>query len=176
MFGRRRSCGRGCAWCGRGWAVGWRGLGETLHLEILRRCQEGGEVLLSNVDLSMIHEVEYRDEVTKLDTFQVQQRMIMFESMEEGSETQKIHAKWWSGRTQFPKIPHIAHNVNFLLKLTWRKGSKLPRWVYEPEFPPPRRRESHQRNPSPLLIPWKPHWCSARNRSIADKIYPPAPW
>ena len=74
---------------------------------------------MSNVDLSMIHEVEYRDEVTKLDTFQVQQRMIMFESMEEGSETQKYMQNDGVEELSSPThIPNIAYNVNFLSKLT----------------------------------------------------------
>ena len=43
----------------RGGRGGGGGLGEALNLEVLGHRQEGGEILLSNVDLAMIHKVEY---------------------------------------------------------------------------------------------------------------------
>ena len=43
----------------RGGRGGGGRLGETLNLEVLGHRQEGGEILLSNVDLAMIHKVEY---------------------------------------------------------------------------------------------------------------------
>ena len=66
---------------------GGRGLSEALHLEVLGHRQEGGEILLSNVDLTVVHEVEYRHKVRVFDTFQVQEWVVMFEAMEQGSET-----------------------------------------------------------------------------------------
>ncbi len=43
----------------RGGRGGGRGLGKALDFEVLGHRQEGGQILLSNVDLAVIHEVEY---------------------------------------------------------------------------------------------------------------------
>ena len=52
-------------------------LSKTLDSEVLFYCKEGVEFLLGHIDLPMLHEAVHRLEVSVLDTFQVEERVLV---------------------------------------------------------------------------------------------------
>ena len=76
-------------------------LGQALHLQLLSNGEETVEIILGHIDLPLVHEVQHSDELqsfgreylnttvpylTVLNTFQVQQRMMVWISLENISE------------------------------------------------------------------------------------------
>ena len=57
-----------------GWSIV---LSESLHLEFLCHRQERVELLLGNIDFSMVHEVEHGLKLTEPNTLEVEQRMLV---------------------------------------------------------------------------------------------------
>lgn len=51
----------------------WRPAAKRSHLQVLCHREEGAELCLSNVDLSVVHEVEDGEDALVLDALQVEQ-------------------------------------------------------------------------------------------------------
>ena len=66
-----------------GWSIV---LSKSLHLELLCNRQEGVELLLGNIDFSMVHEVQHRLKLTEPNTLEVEQRVLVRILLENGSE------------------------------------------------------------------------------------------
>ena len=70
--------------------MGWSTvLSESLHLEFFCHRQEGVELLLGNVDFSMVHEVEHRLQFTEPNTLEVEERVLVWILSEDGSEERR---------------------------------------------------------------------------------------
>ena len=52
-------------------------LSQAFHSQVLCHGQERVQLLLSNINLSVVHEVEDRLEISVLDTLQVEERVLV---------------------------------------------------------------------------------------------------
>ena len=57
-----------------GWSIV---LSESLYLEFLCHRQERVELLLGNIDFTMVHEVEHRLKFTEPNTLEVEERVLV---------------------------------------------------------------------------------------------------
>ena len=69
-----------------GFGVNVVALRQPLHFQVFSHSKEGIELFLSNIHLAVIHEVHDTLELGELDTFQVQERVLVGVAAENVSE------------------------------------------------------------------------------------------
>ena len=68
------------------WVVIWVVLSEPFYLEVFCHCKEGVELFLCNIDLPVVHEVEYRLQVSELHALEVEEWVLVGVLPENGPE------------------------------------------------------------------------------------------
>ena len=95
----------------------WRAVpgGEPLHLQLLRHREEGAQLVLGHVHLPVVHEVQHGQDLTELDSLQVDERVgvpvVAQQVPEEAAAGRQHHPV----RLHLPPVPGGERHVEQLL-------------------------------------------------------------